>query len=115
MKRLNLTNFQHGAVVEMFEEEVAKLIDNVNDINTAPDKTRAITIKISIKPDKQRQVGTVKTEIKSVLAPVLPNESILFFGKDENGREAIFEDDFRQEELIPRDEKIVVFPERKEA
>ncbi len=94
MKKLRLDTFQHGAVVDLFDEELRKVLDNIADQNTKPNEERVIIIKFSIKPDKTRSTAETTLDVKSKLAGIKPQNSFLFFDHQERGEgiEA-FEDD----------------------
>jgi len=100
MKKLNLQAVQKGAVMELFDEELRKVLANIEDENTVPNKERTITIKMSIKPDKTRKVADIKLQALSTLAKVKPLESFLFFDRDDDGNFCAYQDDPAQE-LLP--------------
>ena len=60
LKQLNLNNIKGGAAVEMFEQELARVLENINNPNTEPDATREITMKFTFKPAKDRSSAIVK-------------------------------------------------------
>jgi hypothetical protein len=93
MKRIELQNIHGGAVIDLFDEEWRKVIANIEDENTAPDRERSVTIKIAVKPDKTRRTGAVSIQAYSALAKIKPAESVLFFGRDAGGRLAAYEDE----------------------
>lgn len=102
MKTVELSTLQHGAVIDMFNEEFAKVLDNIADDNVSPDATRELTIKVQIKPDKTRQTAVTKLTVTSKLAPVKPNDGMMFIGKEGNSLVA-YEDDYSQKELDDAD------------
>ena len=85
MKKIDLKTIQNGAVLELFDEEMRKVLSNIEDENTVSNATRSISIKIDIKPDKTRRTGEVKIQTSSTLAKVKPTESFLFFDRNEEG------------------------------
>jgi hypothetical protein len=93
MKKIELSHFQHGVVIDLFDEELKKVLSNIEDENTEAKVERSVTIKIAIKPDKTRRTGEVKVQAYSTLAKVKPAESFVFFDVDDDGRLAAFEDD----------------------
>lgn len=93
MTILNLSRFQRGAAMDMFDEELQKVLANINDENTKPDAVRSITIKLAIKPDKTRRTAETTLEVKSTLAAIKPSESFLFFDRDKNGNILAYEDE----------------------
>jgi hypothetical protein len=114
LRKIELSNFQHGAVIDLFDEELQKVLANIEDENTDPNKERSVTIKIAIKPDKTRRTGEVKVQAYSTLAKVNPTESFVFFDTDEDGKFTAFEDDPGQElPGIPKNDA-VQFPRASE-
>jgi hypothetical protein len=93
VKKIELSCFQHGVVIDLFDEELKKVLANIEDENTEAKAERSVTIKIAIKPDKTRRTGEVKVQAYSTLAKVKPAESLVFFDMDDDGRLAAFEDD----------------------
>jgi hypothetical protein len=93
MRKIELSNFQHGTITDLFDEELRKVLANIEDENTEAKAERSVTIKIAIKPDKTRRTGEVKVQAYSTLARVKPAESFVFFDIDDDGKLAAFEDD----------------------
>jgi len=79
---VNLETLNSGAVIDLFEEEFGKLLKNVADNNTEPTKVRSVTIKVSIKPSKDRSRAETLVAVTSTLAPLKPNESSIVFSSD---------------------------------
>ena len=80
-----------GAIQERVEYEVAKVIDNILDVNTDPNTKRKITLTIEMKPDDNRQFISIKASAKSTLAPVVPIGTTLGITADRNGEMVIVE------------------------
>jgi hypothetical protein len=93
MKKIELSHFQHGVVVDLFDEELKKVLANIEDENTEAKAERSVTIKIAVKPDKTRRTGEVKVQAHSTLAKIKPMESFVFFDVDDDGRLAAIEDE----------------------
>jgi len=91
--KVALGTIQRGAVLELFDEELRKVLANIEDENTVANQERSITIKISIKPDKTRRTGEVKVQVSSTLAKVKPTESFVFFDRDDAGKFSAYADD----------------------
>lgn len=98
MRTLDLTTLQHGAVIDMFNEEFQKVLCNIADDNVKADATREITIKVSIKPDKTRQTAATKIDVTSRLAPVKSADGMMFIGRD-GANLVAYEDNCEQLEL----------------
>jgi hypothetical protein len=65
---VTLENLGSGVALELFANEFAKILDNIDDPNTEPTKVRRLTIKISVKPDKNRSVAAFAIEAESKIA-----------------------------------------------
>lgn len=83
-EQVTLENLGHGAAMEMFQAELEHVIANIADPNTRPDAPRSITLKLKLKPAKDRSMCDAEITCESKLAPVLPFESVLYVGM-ENG------------------------------
>ena len=93
MNKVALETIQNGAIMELFNEELGKVLTNIEDENTVANQERSITIKIAIKPDKTRRTGEVKVQVSSTLAKVKPTESFVFFDRDDTGKFSAYADD----------------------
>lgn len=92
MKQVQLDTLNRGAVMDLFDLEFGKVLQNIEDENTKPDEVRSVTITLKIKPDKTRRTAETKLSVTSKLSSVKPSESFMFFDKSEKGFEA-FEDE----------------------
>jgi hypothetical protein len=81
MKEVTLDTFQHGAVLDLFDDEMKAVIANIADINTDPAAVRKVTIELSIKPDKTRRNAEVTLKVTSKLAHTKPQASFMFFDR----------------------------------
>ena len=107
-ERVSLENLGHGAAAEMFQTELQNVIFNIMDVNTKPDAARSITLKLKVKPSKERTMCSVEISCESKLAPVMPFESTLFVGVEHG--EAVASEYNPNQQRIPFPEPI---PEEK--
>lgn len=96
MKQVDLTTLKGGVVIDMFNEEMQKVLANIADENVKPDEERKITIELSIKPDKTRCTASTKILVHSKLAKVKPSEGLLYFDVNADGEHEVYENDVRQ-------------------
>lgn len=89
----SLDTLMSGAVSERFADELARTLENVLDPNTDPKKTRKITLTLTIKPNKDRNVADFAVEAKSTLAAPIPVATTAYIGKNKKG-------DFVAEEVV---------------
>lgn len=66
---ITLSSIGNGALEEIFQDELQKIMDNIVDPNTKPDAVRELTIKIQLKPDEHRSWGTIDLSAQAKLAP----------------------------------------------
>lgn len=67
--RVSLVNLMGGLAVERFDDELARVLANIVDPNTPAAAKREVTLKLSFKPDKGRDLGQVDIAVSSKLAP----------------------------------------------
>ena len=101
--KVSLDSINSGAVSEMFEEELEKVLSNIADDNTDAQKVMAITIKLVIKPSKDRSKADTLLSIHSQLAPLKPNESFILLSSDGKRTEAFTAPRAVQQELVESD------------
>lgn len=82
---INLETFANGAFAEKVQNELAKVIKNIADPNTDSAKTRSIDIKISFKPNKNRNMAAITVAAKSSIAPAAPLEISMMIGVEADG------------------------------
>ena len=79
---VRLENLGKGAVEEMFQAELDRAVANISDPNTKAETARTITIKMKIKPNKDRSLCAVEVGCNTALAPVRPFETSIMVGMD---------------------------------
>lgn len=91
LKNMKLSQIGQGALQELFENELEKVIDNINDINTEPTKKRKITLTVEIKSDESREILFADVHAKSNLVSMPPTSLKLFNMIDDNGERVVNE------------------------
>lgn len=67
----DLVTVAGGAAEELFQRELRRVLENLMDVNTVPDKDRVINLKFKLRMDPRRSDVTVVLEATSKLqAPV---------------------------------------------
>lgn len=81
-KKISLANLAGGAVVEAFDHELGRVIENIKDVNTHPMAAREIILKIKFKPmDEDRGLGKVEVHCHAKLAPAKPLAAKVYFAQ----------------------------------
>ena len=99
MKEITLETVQGGIIIDLFNEQLEKVMANIADDNMPVDAVRKIKIVLAIKPDKTRSIATTKVSVSSELPAGRPYDGMCFLAPDEGGKLKACEDDYRQKEL----------------
>lgn len=71
MQKLKLQELAGGALQELFENDLEKVIANLYDKNTSAKKKRRLVMELKMVPtDETREIITVEIDTKTTLAPV---------------------------------------------
>jgi hypothetical protein len=79
---LSLLNLMGGAAIERFDREFTKAVKNVQDPNTSPRTARKVTLSVTIKPNEDRNIGSLTIECKSQIAPPRPLSTAVAMGQE---------------------------------
>lgn len=85
--KFKLSEVQNGELQKKFDQEFAKVMKNIKDGQTDPNKKRKVQINISFKVEKDdvdRENIDLDFEVKSTLAPQLIHSKVVL-GEDRNG------------------------------
>ncbi len=105
MKTVKLNQIGMGALEELFQEELEKIVQNIHDLRTKPDAIREINIKLKFRPSKEnRGLATLETTVSSKLAPV-PHATQVLSGVTRNGIE------ITEPDLTMKDTQLAMFKE----
>lgn len=88
---VTLATLYGGAAIEAVDHELQNALANIIDINTSPTAARSVTLKLNIKPSKDRDVASITFQASSKLAPAEELETSVLIDKDMSGRVAAFE------------------------
>jgi len=98
----SLANLNSGAVEELFDAELKKLLANIADPNTKAELVREITIKIKVRPNETRESAITQIAVTGKYAPIKPHEGFVLFGND-GAKITAYTADVKQPELIEPD------------
>lgn len=91
LERITLSSLHGGAVIEAVDYEIANVLSNILDPNTAATKERVVTLKLKIKPGKERNIASVSFQASSTLVPAEALETSIIIDRDQHGKPAAFE------------------------
>lgn len=102
---LNIGNICGGAVPELFEHEVTKMLKNIKDENTDPEAKRSITFEFTFKPAPDRKSAVVKLVCKAKHAGVNSVAGSVFMSSA-HGEVQAFTEDPRQSTLFAAEKPV---------
>jgi hypothetical protein len=82
---VTLDNLNQGAVKELFEAAWERMMNNIGDPNTSPTATRTLTLKITVKPDENRESATTEVGVTTSLAQHKPHKSSILLDGEMGG------------------------------
>lgn len=85
--KVSLANVGNGAAAELFEYEMGRVLENIEDPNMAGDAVRVITLTVKIKPNKERKNCAISINCDSKLAKTAAHETNMVIMK--NGPETV--------------------------
>lgn len=103
-KELTLEGLHDGAVPEMFQAALERVLENIRDLNTDNKTKRAITLSVTFSTNEERNVSDVIIQCGTKLAGLKGVQSLVYIGKHE-GRTVAVEQP-RQDELFPQPSKM---------
>lgn len=89
--RKSILDMAMGAIKERADYEMARVIDNIQDINVPATGKRKLIIEVELAPDALREKIGVTSTVKSKLVPTAPIGTMLYSAPDENG-EVVFKE-----------------------
>lgn len=99
MDKLSLINLNNGVAVEVFDRDLAQVMENIRDINTDAETTRKITLTVTFKPNPDRTGATAIVESQVKLVGVKANRGSIFILQDK-GKPIAYPKDPRQDSLF---------------
>lgn len=104
MEGVTLDTIAGGALTELFQAELARILSNITDPNTDTTTKRVMTIQVKFKPNRDRDVADVDLTCSSKLAGIMTVSTQLFMGKHQ-GKLIAVESDPRQSNLFDQERR----------
>lgn len=80
----SILQMARGAILERTDYEMYRILENILDANTSATAKRELTLKLTLKPDDDRQTITVSCTASSKLAPTNPVVTSLYVADEDN-------------------------------
>jgi hypothetical protein len=91
MQNINIGNLAGGAIIEQTNLEIEKIVKNIMDINTSPEKKRKLTLEIVFLSDENRDISKITFLTKALLAPQKAISTVIVFDNNNEGELVIEE------------------------
>lgn len=85
LTEVSLETLADGAAPELFQRELRRVLENIQDPNTDPEKNRRIRLDVTFEPAEGRGEGRVTVKASSKLAPSETDGRTVYFG-EKDGR-----------------------------
>lgn len=110
MQSVTLDTIGSGALGELFQAELARVLANIADPNTDDKTSRSITMKVAFKPNRDRDEADVEITCSSKLAGIMKVSTHLFVGR-QAGKLVAVENNPKQDGLFdqPRPTPVAAF------
>ncbi|MGI2748396.1 replication terminator protein [Bacillus cytotoxicus] len=82
---IDLNSLADGAVAEKVDAEFQRVLKNMADPNTDPTKARSITLTLTFKGNKNREIWDCTAKVSSKLVAAKEVESTFIVGRDNAG------------------------------
>ena len=99
LETLKLENICDGSLPELFERELAALLENISDANTDPEKKRKITVEFTFEPFPDRSGARIELRCSTKLAGVQTVKSNMFIHRAA-GKTYALPRDARQQQMF---------------
>ncbi len=80
-QEVTLDTIGNGALLELFQAELARVLANITDPNTDDVAKRVISIQVKFKPNRERDVAEIDLSCNSKLAGIRSVSSQVFLGR----------------------------------
>lgn len=98
---INIGNLCDGKIIDAFEQELQKCINNIFDLGVPASANRTIVLRVKLKPDDARVKIAAEFTCESSLAQPHPVTDVFFVGKDrETGMVYGLTSDPRQRSIV---------------
>ena len=81
----SITQLGSGALIERGDLVLNQILENIEDINTEPEKDRKLVMEVTFKPSKDRDEVKLSINAFPKLAPLAPYTSEAYIGKNDDG------------------------------
>lgn len=91
LERKSILEMAMGAIQERVDYEMARVVDNILDVNTKPTGKRQLTVTVDLVPDDDRKNISVSAVAKSKLQATNPIKTSLFVTSGRGGELVVAE------------------------
>lgn len=79
---LNFTDLNGGEFASVVNQEMQKVLENIDDPNFKPESQRTVSAKLVFKPAKNGKVASIECVVSSVFGKREINDAVIYIGRD---------------------------------
>lgn len=88
-------------LADLFQRELAEVITNIKDPNTAAGAKRSISMKVTFSPKADREGCEMSIDVRSTLCPAVPHTTLVYVGM-KDGQPVAYGNDPRQKDMFDK-------------
>jgi hypothetical protein len=96
-EKVSLRTLADGQVIDEFDQEFSRCLENIMDEKTDVRKKRSVTLKIILEPEETRDFAHASIQCSSSLAPRHIHAAQLYIGRDIDGTPMAQQKRFQQQ------------------
>lgn len=96
---VDLTTLGRGAALELFNRELQRVLANIKDVNTNPNKNRKITLEFDFKPYMDRSGAACDIKVSSKICATNGVNATIYISRVAGGGFQAFTQDTQQAQL----------------
>lgn len=84
-ERISLATLKNGTAVELVDDALQTVLENIVDPNTEAEATRKVTLTLTLKPSKDRDILGLRMDVRTALAPPTAHDATVFITHTRDG------------------------------
>lgn len=99
-EKVDLASICGGAAAEVFQKCLAEVMQNINDVNTDPERPRRIALAFTFKPTQDRSMAEISFSCQAKVMPIRTVKGSILMAREAGGLVA-YANTAKQEPLFP--------------
>lgn len=110
---VTLESMAEGAAGELFQRELDRVLENIQDPNTDAEAKRSVVLEFVIRPENEREGAKISVQASSKLAAPKPHVATMYMG-ERDGKVVAVTSSLRQRDMFQaQDDSVTPMPARR--